>query len=60
MAAGFKKNSGDRVRAPHPVEIKYGRRIHMLGMVREHRGWNKLLSADARVRRTPIDSDQKR
>lgn len=51
VAAGFKENSGDRVRAPHPVEIKYGCRIHMLGMVREHRDGNKSLTVTfARLR----------
>ena len=48
--AGFKKNSADRPRTPHPVEIEYRRGIHILGMVREHRGWNKLrILADALV-----------
>src|ERR1700676_503755 len=29
VAAGFKKNSADRVRAAHPVKIEYRRGIHM-------------------------------
>src|ERR1700686_1276150 len=29
VAAGFKKNSANRVRAAHPVEIEYRRGIHM-------------------------------
>ena len=45
MAARFKKNRANRAWAPHPVQVEYRRGIHILGMLREHRRWNKLRMA---------------
>ena len=48
VAAGFKKNSADRMRPAHPVEIEYRRGIHLMEWYGSIGASDKLLNGDSR------------